>query len=96
MEEDHGRIEECTYTTLLASEVFDEGEYRQWYGLRILIQVERAISRLEGETCIDEHYYISSLPPESCQLIRQSIQGHWGIEYRLHWHLDVTFREDAC
>ena len=24
------------------------------------------------------------------------IRGHWGIENRLHWHLDVTFREDHC
>lgn len=22
--------------------------------------------------------------------------GHWGIENQLHWHLDVTFHEDAC
>ncbi|MFJ1390138.1 transposase, partial [Capnocytophaga canimorsus] len=20
----------------------------------------------------------------------------WGIENKLHWHLDVTFREDSC
>ena len=62
---------------------------------RLSIQVERKISRLEGETCMDKQYYISSLHP-SCQLIGQYIRGHWGIENRLHWHLDVTFREDAC
>ncbi len=63
---------------------------------RLSIQVERKISRLEGETCMDKQYYISSLPL-SCQLIiGQYIRGHWGIENRLHWHLDVTFREDAC
>lgn len=22
--------------------------------------------------------------------------GHWGIENRLHWVLDVAFREDEC
>ena len=70
---DHGRIEKRTYTTLLASEVFDEGKYSQWHGLRSLIQVEREISRLEGETRIDKQYYISSLYPESCQLIGQFI-----------------------
>jgi predicted transposase YbfD/YdcC len=23
------------------------------------------------------------------------VRGHWGIENHLHWHLDVTFQEDA-
>lgn len=96
LDKDHGRIEKRTYTTLLAEEVFDEGEYSQWRGLQSLIQVEREISSLEGEVRKEKQYYISSLPPEDCQLIGRYIRGHWGIENRLHWHLDVTFREDAC
>lgn len=52
LEKAHSRIEKRTYTSLLASDVFDEGEYSRWHGLRSLIQVEREISRLEGETCI--------------------------------------------
>ena len=24
------------------------------------------------------------------------IRAHWGIENKLHWHLDVTFGEDKC
>lgn len=24
------------------------------------------------------------------------MRGHWGIENRLHWQLDVTFQEDQC
>ena len=95
-EKNHGRIEKRTYTMLLVSEVFEEGEYSQWQGLRSLIQEEREITSLEGETRMDKQYYISSLLPEDCPLIGQSIRGHWGIENRLHWHLDVTFREDAC
>ena len=96
LEKNHGRIEKRTYTMLLVSEVFEEGEYSQWKGLRSLIQEEREITSLEGETCIDKQYYISSLLPEDCPLIRQYIRGHWGIENRLDWHWDVTFREDAC
>jgi hypothetical protein len=26
----------------------------------------------------------------------QSLRGHWSIENRLHWSLDVIFREDAA
>ena len=96
LEKNHGRIEKRTYTTLPASEVFEEGEYSQWQGLRSLIQEEREITSLEGETRMDKQYYISSLLPEDCPLIGQYIRGHWGIENRLDWHWDVTFREDAC
>ena len=24
------------------------------------------------------------------------IRGHWGVENRLHWSLDVSFGEDNC
>jgi predicted transposase YbfD/YdcC len=24
------------------------------------------------------------------------VRGHWSIENRLHWQLDVTFGEDRC
>ena len=26
----------------------------------------------------------------------EAVRGHWGIENRLHWQLDVTFQEDQC
>jgi len=25
-----------------------------------------------------------------------AVRGHWAIENRLHWQLDVTFQEDQC
>ena len=41
-------------------------------------------------------YYLSSLPAEAVEKIGTYIRAHWGIENKLHWHLDVTFREDLC
>ena len=32
----------------------------------------------------------------SAKEISYYIREHWGIENRLHWQWDVTFREDAC
>lgn len=37
--------------------------------------------------------YITSLA--DIELCADAIRSHWGIENQLHWHLDVTFNEDA-
>ena len=39
-------------------------------------------------------YYISSFET-SAEDFGAIIRGHWSIENRLHWMLDVVFREDA-
>ena len=38
-------------------------------------------------------YYISSLAPNIVQ-ISEAIRGHWEVENKVHWVLDVTFKED--
>ena len=35
-------------------------------------------------------------PPPGAAALAEAIRGHRGIENRLHWHLDVSFGEDAC
>jgi len=42
---------------------------------------------------IEYRYFISSLQ-EDIDLISRAVRGHWSIE-SMHWHLDVTFWEDA-
>ena len=42
---------------------------------------------------IEYRYFISSLKADIEQISR-AVRGHWSIE-SMHWHLDVTFREDA-
>ena len=49
---------------------------------------------IRGEERKKEYrYYISSLK-EDIELFSRSVRGHWSVE-SMHWHLDVTFKEDA-
>ena len=96
LDKDHGRVEERIYTALRPQEVLDESQYEPWKNLSSLVQVECLVTFSDGTERRDKHYYLSSLPAEAVERIGTYIRGHWGIENRLHWHLDVTFREDHC
>lgn len=63
-----------------------------WTGLQsvALIESER---RTGDQVTREDRYYLSSLPPDAATLGR-AVRAHWGIENRLHWVLDIAFRED--
>ena len=42
-----------------------------------------------------DRYHISNADMGDMEFYR-CIRGHWSIENRLHWSLDMIFREDAC
>jgi len=46
-----------------------------------------------SKTTVDCRYYISSLEPDA-GLFAKAVRSHWGIENRVHWVLDMVFRED--
>ena len=96
LDKNHGRVEERIYTAPRPQKVLDESQYEPWKNLSSLVQVERLVTFSDGTERRDKQYYLSSLPAEAVERIGTYIHGHWGIENRLHWHLDVTFREDHC
>lgn len=63
-----------------------------WSGLKTIVVLERSGFR-HGLPWHERQFYISSLV-QSAELFLADTQGHWGIENRLHWVRDVTFRED--
>ncbi len=65
---------------------------RAWPGLRSVAAVEG--ERRRGDQISREtRYYLTSLPAEA-RTIAEAVRGHWGIENRLHWVLDVACRDD--
>ena len=60
----------------------------KWKGLKSIGMVRTTINGEKKE----DRYYITSL--EKSKEFEKAVRGHWAIE-SMHWHLDVTFREDA-
>jgi len=48
---------------------------------------------IKGKETAEVRYYILS-KKLSGRRFGQAVRGHWSIENRLHWQLDVTFQED--
>lgn len=65
---------------------------KNWKGLKS-IAMERKTLEQNGKKTIEYRYYISSLKAD-IETIGRAIRGHWSVE-SMHWHLDVTFREDV-
>lgn len=66
----------------------------QWRGLASLVVVERSGTRA-NQPFYERQYYISSLLTRA-QGFARLVQGHWGIENRLHWVKDVSLHEDQA
>ena len=50
---------------------------------------------MTGKTSRERRYYLSSARLDAATFAR-AVRGHWGIENRLHWVLDVVFRDDLA
>jgi predicted transposase YbfD/YdcC len=93
IDKDHGRIElrEC-WVTADPAILNHIHAYKAWAGLQSLVKIvsER---RLPDKTTTETRYFITSLPPDAHRLLHV-VRTHWHIENRLHWVLDIAFRED--
>lgn len=89
-ERGHGRVESRAYW--ITDQLAELGAGQDWPGLRSIGRVE-ATRTLAGETTVEQRFYLSSLPADA-QAFARAVRNHWGIENKLHWTLDVTFRED--
>jgi hypothetical protein len=49
----------------------------------------------DGKISRERRYYLSSARLDAATFAR-AVRGHWGIKDRLHWVLDVVFRDDLA
>ena len=93
----HGRIEvrECWATSDPDYLSYINEQLSEWPGLSSLAMVKSQRTVIGEETTIKYRYFISSLASDA-QLILHAVRTHWGIENKVHWILDIAFREDDC
>ena len=98
-ERGHGRDETRIYTTVTldkhTTHRIDNAARAQWPGLMAVGRVvsSRTTKGTSGGTTTQTRYYLLSDP--DVKRFAKSVRGHWGIENKLHWVLDVTMGEDA-
>jgi predicted transposase YbfD/YdcC len=88
-EKARGQIEKREYWQTDAIEWLQKE--KKWAGLKSIGMTRNTIQS-EGKEKIETRYFISSLSMK-IEEFAASVRGHWAVE-SMHWHLDVTFRED--
>ncbi len=89
-ETSHGRTDVRHYSLTHAPKTLHRAE--EWCGLTTIGKVTRH-STVNGKVSEETRYFISSMACDVEQFAH-AVRSHWGIENKLHWCLDVVFRED--
>jgi predicted transposase YbfD/YdcC len=93
IEKNHGRIEVRQVWTVedpaLIAYLDPTGSWPKLRSVAMVVAERRSGADVSRET----RYYLSSLPGDAA-VLGKAVRGHWGIENRLHWVLDIAFRED--
>jgi predicted transposase YbfD/YdcC len=91
-EKGHGREEHrCYFICPVPDDLPDRARWAQLKAIGMVV----TNTKRNGKDCYEARYYILS-KYLSGRSFAEAVRGHWGIENRLHWQLDVTFQEDQC
>ena len=87
----HGRIVGQIASVLPAQGIVDPVDWPQCQTIGLVDSLRKVGDKASS---FERRYYISSRALTAEQLAA-AMRGHWGVENRLHWVLDVSFGEDA-
>jgi len=93
VEKDHGRIERrrCVVIEDLSPIT---AALKGWPGVKTVIRMDGERT-CNGVTSHERRYYLCSRLGTAAYL-GEVVRGHWGVENKLHWSLDVVFGEDQA
>jgi predicted transposase YbfD/YdcC len=92
--DDNGHGRERVQGTFVSSDLSGICMREEWTGLRSIVMVITEQIDKNGRLGTEKRYYLSSCGQDAREAAR-AVRSHWHIENKLHWVLDVTFREDS-
>lgn len=90
-ESSHGRTDVRRCWVLEVDDSFPERD--RWKGLAKIVYVERE-SVVGGKKSVGMRLFITSRASLTAKEALAAVRSHWQVENKVHWTLDVAFRED--
>lgn len=91
VEAEHGGVAVREYYITEDTDWFSEKG--KWKGLKSFGMVHKKLKRGDGTQEEEFRCYICSIE-ENAEEFERAVRRHWGVENKLHWQLDFTFRDD--
>ena len=96
IEGSHGKIEQRITTTMPVSAISHVVDSEDWAGIKSIVKIIRTAEDNKCNITTETRYFISSVVYTEPKKIATAARMDWGIENKLHWTLDVVFKEDDC
>ena len=90
-ETSRGREEKRECWVLPVPAAFPEAE--RWKGIAQIVRYDSERTT-DGTTTRGSRLFITSRTTLTAEQALAAVRGHWQIENKLHWSLDLAFRED--
>jgi predicted transposase YbfD/YdcC len=95
-EDQHGRVENRVCLAIPTSQLSadQEKEISEWQDVETAVEISYTYTNKQtGEVKTEIRFFITSLKADA-QKIAQAIREHWYVENKLHWVLDIVYKED--